>query len=293
MPAIRTIAPLIGPLRGPLALSGDVPASLAAARHLTASFFNPVDPPTIQVLGEVARTYLDALPAASRKMLPAKLRRRGLKLTIACEGNDPRPWRGLASALPAHEVVYALRRALMEQAPRRVVHGVLLDVHGTGVLLSGPAGAGKSELALELLSRGHALVADDAVELWRPARGIVLGRAPGLLQGYLEARGLGVLDVRRMHGHRALRAQQRLDLVVRLVPGRGRRLRAGERLSGRRGTRRLLGEPVPMLSLPAQTGHNLAALVEAAALDRRLRLDGIEPDAALARRQARAIKARS
>lgn len=262
---------------------------------MTAGFFDPVHPPAIHVLGDAARAYLEQLSPDARAALPARLRRRGLAMTIAAEGLDSGPWRGLTTSLPAHEVVYALRRALAAQGPRKTVHGVLVYVHGAGVLLEGPAGSGKSELALELLSRGHALVADDAVELARPAPGIVLGRAPPVLQGYLEARGLGILDVRRMHGAGALRARCRVDLVIRLAPGPARRLRAAERLAGRRSTRRLLGEPLPMLSLPAraQTGHNLAALVEAAALDRRLRLDGIEPDAALARRQARAIKGRS
>lgn len=192
-------------------------------------------------------------------------------------------------AQPAHEVVYELRRELAaQQARAQTVHGVLMDVHGAGVLLEGAAGAGKSTLALELISRGHALVADDAVELRRPAPGIVLGRAPATLAGFLEARGLGVLDVRGMHGARALRRQARLDLVVELVARRAAPS-ASARLSGQRSTRRILGEAIPVLSLPRQTGHNLPALVEAACLDRRLRLDGIEADAALTRRQARAI----
>lgn len=193
-------------------------------------------------------------------------------------------------AQPAHEIVHELRRELAAQQVRaQVAHGVLMVVHGIGVLLEGAAGAGKSTLALELISRGHALVADDAVELQRPAPGILVGRAPATLAGFLEARGLGVLDVRGMHGARALRRHARLDLIVKLLPGR-RAPTAAARLSGQRSTRRVLGEPVPVLSLPLQTGHNLPALVEAACLDRRLRLDGIEADAVLAARQARAIR---
>ena len=162
------------------------------------------------------------------------------------------------------------------------------------VLVEGAAGAGKSLLALDLISRGHALIADDAVELQRPARGILLGRGPEVLEGYLASRDLGVVDVLRMHGSRALRQQCRVDLVVQLVTRR-RRPDARQLLGGRRSVRRLLGESIPALSLPAhpqfaKRGHNLAALVEAACLDRRLRLDGIEADAALTRRQARAIK---
>ena len=211
---------------------------------------------------------------------------------------DPAPWRAAGIALeqrdaPAHEVVHALRAALAgHAAARQVVHGVLLDVHGVGVLLEGAAASGKSTLALELVTRGHRLVADDAVELVRPAAGIVVGRCPGLLKGYVATRDLGVVDVGRMHGARALLPRRRVDLVVRLAAGT-RRAGARQLLGGRRGTRRLLGERLPAVTLPvprARTGHNHAALVEAACLDWRLRQDGIEADAALARRQARAIK---
>lgn len=263
----------------------------------TVGFFNPIHPWTVQVLGEAGAAYLSKLAAGAPAALARKLRARGMATLIVARGGalaDEAPWRAAGIALerrdsPAHDIVHALRHAATEQgAARRLVHGVLLDVHGVGVLVQGPAAAGKSTLALDLVARGHALVADDAVELRRPARGIVLGRCPEVIEGYLEARGLGVLDVRRMHGARAVRRQCRLDLVVRLAPGRGR-ARAQARLSGRRSTRRVLGETLPALTLP-QTSHNLAALVEAACLDRRLRLDGIEADAALARRQARAIK---
>jgi HPr kinase/phosphorylase len=264
--------------------------------HDTAGFFNPIHPWTVQVLGEAGAAYLSKLDAPAQAALARKLRARGMATLMVAAGGalaDETPWRDAGIELqrrdgPAHELVYALRRAAAAQAAaQQTVHGVFLEVHGVGVLVEGPAATGKSTLALDLVARGHALVADDAVELRRPAPGIVLGRCPPVLEGYLEARGLGVLDVRRMHGARAVRRQRRLDLVVRLAPRRGR-ASADARLSGRRSTRRLLGETLPALTLP-QTSHNLAALVEAACLDRRLRLDGIDADAALVRRQARAI----
>lgn len=270
---------------------------------MTAGFFNPVHPWTTQVLGDAGTDFLSKLTAAEGAALPRRLAARGMRALVVARGGalaDPQPWTAAGIAVerrdaPAHAVVHALRGELAAAAARhRLVHGVLLEVHGVGVLLQGPAASGKSTLALELLARGHALVADDAVELTRPAPGLVVGRCPGVLRGYLEARGLGVLDVRRMHGARAVRARRRVDLLVTLAPARGR-AGARARLSGRRSTRKLLGEPLPALALPAhsrggQTGHNLAALVEAACLDWRLRQDGIEADAALARRQARAIR---
>jgi HPr kinase/phosphorylase len=172
----------------------------------------------------------------------------------------------------------------LRTAPRKQVHGVMLEVYGLGVLLTGEAGIGKSALALELISRGHALVADDAVEFVRPAAGVLIGRCPPLLSGYLEVRGAGVLDIGRMHGESAVRPAQRLDLVVRL--GRRSRRRA---LQGARRVSRLLGEPVPGVSLAAGTGDNLAVRVEAACRDHWLRLAGVRADAVFAERQQRAI----
>lgn len=253
----------------------------------------------MQVLGEAGAAYLEKLPAARRARLPRKLRAAGMTTLMVADGAtlpDPRAWRAAGIDVehrpePAHELAYALRREAAAAGRHKVLHGTFLHVHGAGVLLEGPAGAGKSALALELLARGHALVADDAVEFQRPAPGVVIGRGPAVLSGYLETRGLGVLDVRRLHGASAIRSRARLDLVVRLRPGRPRALTAAERLAGRCGLKRVLGEAVPVLSLPLR--HNLAALVEAACLGRRLQLDGMDAPAALERRQARAIRKQS
>ena len=253
----------------------------------------------MQVLGAAGSAYLARLAPAARAALPRRLRARGVRTLMVADGatlSDERRWTRAGIGVehwpaPDHELVHALRREAAASARRIVLHGTLLHVHGLGVLVEGPAGAGKGALALELLARGHALVADDAVEVARPAPGIVVGRSPAVIHGYLETRGLGVLDVRRMHGPGAVRATARLDLVVSLRRGRPRALTADQRLRGRRGLRRVLGEPVPVLTLPLR--HNLAALVEAACLDRRLQLDGMDAPAALERRQARALKKES
>lgn len=263
-------------------------------KPISAGFFDPVHPSAVMVLGDAATRYLSRLSPARRRALPAQLRKRGLRVLVARRRERLDPgweragvviWR---SAYPAHETVFALRRVLRRQAERATsVHGVLLSVHGVGVLLEGVPGAGKSSLALELVARGHALVADDLVELVRRAAGVVVGHAPEMLHGYLEARGLGVLDLRALHGRKALRREARLELIVTLVPGRAP-LKDTQRLSGRRSTRTVLDEPVPVIALPA-TGARLPALIEAACLDLRAREAGEGADERLSKRQARAI----
>lgn len=266
-------------------------------RPITAGFLDPVHPGAIQVLGDAAFRYLSKLPPAQRRSLPVRLRRRGLRVVLAARGRRLDPgWKKAGIAVwrtpyPLHDALFALRRLLRRQRERSTtLHGVLLRVHGVGVLLDGLPGAGKSALALELVARGHALVADDAVDVTRRAAGVLVGRAPELLRGFLETRGLGVVDVRALHGRDALRAEARLELVILLEP-RVRALRGEQRLSGRRASRTILDEAVPVIALPAGA-LRLPALIETACLDLRARQAGEGADAALERRQARALRGR-
>lgn len=174
-------------------------------------------------------------------------------------------------------------------AASTTLHGVLMRVHGVGVLLTGASGVGKSELALELLSRGHRLVADDAAE-FAMARGVLRGRCPPLLQGFIEARSLGILNVRRLYGSRSVLGTTRLDLIVALDTPGALPETGLERLSGQRSTRKVLGIDVPAVSIPVRLGHNLAVLVEAACRDDRLRRQGYRADADLTRRQMLEIR---
>ncbi|MEQ1437898.1 hypothetical protein AAG565_00915 [Fontimonas sp. SYSU GA230001] len=168
------------------------------------------------------------------------------------------------------------------------LHGVLMRVHGIGVLLTGASGVGKSELALELLTRGHRLVADDAPEFTR--RGArIHGRCPPLLSGFLEARSLGILNVRRLFGPRSVQSRSTLDLLIALDLPQTRAETGLERLSGRRGSRTVLGVEVPEVFIPIRLGHNLAVLVEAACRDLILRRRGYHADDDLSRRQLREI----
>ncbi len=171
--------------------------------------------------------------------------------------------------------------------PLTTLHGVLLRVYGMGVLLTGASGTGKSTLALGLIARGHTLVADDAVHFRQAPGGILQGQCDPLLRGHLAVRELGLLDIRTLYGASAVRYRQRLDLVIRLAPRRSPSARA--QLNGRRSRQRILGRWVPVLSLSANVGHNLATLVEAACLDQRLRNRGHTASRAFAARQLKAI----
>jgi HPr kinase/phosphorylase len=173
------------------------------------------------------------------------------------------------------------------------LQGALVEVHGLGVLLTGTSGVGKSELALDLVSRGHRLIADDIVEVINPATGILLARCPELLRDYLEVRGLGVINVRAMYGDGAVAPMQRLDLILHLE-SRGEtapdtEAEALARISGRRGEREVLGVRVPEIYLRARLGHNQRALVEAACRDHWLRLFGSHADRDFIARQKEAV----
>lgn len=167
-------------------------------------------------------------------------------------------------------------------------HGVFVAVDGLGVLLRGTSGVGKSEIGLELISRGHRLVADDAVE-FRCDGGVVTGHCPPLLDGFIEVRGLGILDVRRMYGEAAIAASAPLDLVIDLSV----RPEAAddERIDGQRSAYRVFGRDVPEISLPRRVGHNLAVLIEAACRDHRLRRGGYNAADELVARQSSLTRA--
>ena len=174
------------------------------------------------------------------------------------------------------------------------LHGVFLEIYALGVLLAGGSGVGKSEIALDLISRGHRLIADDAVEIVQPARGVLLGRCPEVLRDFMEVRGLGVINIRRLYGDAAITDMQRLDLVIHidnLAAGHDAPAdEAADRLSGRRATRVILGVPVPEIFLRAKLGHNQRALVEAACRDHWLRLFSYRADEDFGQGQQAAIE---
>ena len=191
-----------------------------------------------------------------------------------------------AQAITAPRARVAFERVSFGYTPaRRILDDVSLEIpEGRKLAVVGASGAGKSELGLELLSRGHKLVADDIIE-WHLDGDRVVGRCPPLLDGFIEVRGLGILNARALYGEAAVIGSAPLDLIIDL----GVRSDGGaeERLHGRRGADVVLGVGVPEISLPRRVGHNLAVLVEAACRDHRLRLSGYRADDDLVERQRR------
>jgi HPr kinase/phosphorylase len=194
------------------------------------------------------------------------------------------------SPLPAPRVIEHLARylakALAETTER---HGVLMDVLGLGVLITGESGVGKSELGLELISRGHGLVADDVVEISRIAVNTLEGRCPPMLMDFLEVRGLGLLNIRTIFGETAVRRKMKLRLIAHLQRPHAVGGDPGERLPLAALSEEILGVTVGKVIIPVAAGRNLAVLVEAAVRNQILKLRGIDSMAEFLARQQREI----
>ena len=261
---------------------------------------NLLHPNWIQVLGRTELTHLATLDPVARQQLFTELGRSDLFCLLISGGEAvPAPlvqWAEtaraalFASPLPSVELMWMLRpylaRALADSA---TMHGVFLDVLGMGVLITGASGVGKSELALELITRGSGLIADDVVELYRIAPDTLEGRCPPLLRDFLEVRGLGILNVRTIFGEAALRPRKNLRLIVHLEKPSGPDSSTLERLPLKPGTQVVMGDSVRKVTIPVAAGRNLAVLVEAAVRNYVLQLRGIDSTQEIIARQAGAI----
>ena len=174
-------------------------------------------------------------------------------------------------------------------ARKTTLHGVFLEVLGMGVLLTGDPAVGKSELALDLITRGSRLVADDAPEFTRIAPDIISGTCPPLLREFLEVRGLGILNIRAMFGDSAIKRTKYLRLIVHLKRMSSEQISGMDRLSGAHTNRDVLGVSVPQVTVPVAPGRNLAVLVESAVRNHLLRLKGYDATEVLIERQQQAI----
>ena len=155
----------------------------------------------------------------------------------------------------------------VELGPRITRHGVLVEVYGEGILLLGDSGVGKSETAIELLKRGHRLIADDAVEIKRVSATSLVGRAPEIIRHYVELRGIGIVDVRRLFGMGAVKDSEKIDLVINLEPWENNKMY--DRLGLDEKTTEILGISIPSIVLPVSPGRNLSVVIEVAAMNHR------------------------
>src|SRR5258706_10197261 len=191
-----------------------------------------------------------------------------------------------ASPLPAPKVIERLARYLAKALAEKVErHGVFMDVLGVGVLITGDSGVGKSELGIELITRGHGLVADDVVELSRIAAPALEGRCPPMLKDFIEVRGLGLLNIRTIFGETAVRRKMKLRLIAHLAKPLAGKPNPAERLPLAEQSEEILGVTVRRVSLPVAAGRNLAVLVEDGVPNEILKRRGIDSTAEFLARQ--------
>ena len=246
-------------------------------------FYDYFDPRRIQIMGIVETTYLLTLQDEERYESLKELLSRRPVAVVVCHEMRPLPEclelaekYGVSIFVTKEstsEFFSKLNSKLMQElAPRITMHGVLVEVHGEGLLITGESGIGKSETALELVKRGHRLIADDAVEIRRVDHNVLSGAAPEMIRYYMELRGIGVIDARQIFGVGAVKPSTRVTLVIKLEAWDN--AKAYDRLGLDSEYAEILGVKVPQTTIPVQPGRNLAVILELAAMNHRQKLMG-------------------
>ena len=253
-----------------------------------AGYLNLVKPNQVQVLGPEEVSYLEQLKTNSHKDAMSRLFKCEPSMIIfagmtknaeikdefieaANKSKTPLLYSPLASNQLTELLQYHLVRLLGDS---KIIHGVFMEVMGIGVLLTGPSGIGKSELALELISRGHRLIADDAPEFRRSAPDTIRGRSPVLLKDFLEVRGLGILNVRAMFGDTSIVETKRLRLIVHINTISDNTAWEIDRIGSSQRKKKVLDVEIPEVQIPVAPGRNVAVIIEAAVRNHVLYLNG-------------------
>ena len=255
-------------------------------------FYDYFDPRRLQVIGKAEVTYLKGLSDERRRKcfddlflydIPALVISRGLDCFPECLESAQEHEKTLlrTQETTVDFTSHTIERLNRVLAPCVTRHGVLLDIYGEGVMITGDSGIGKSESAIELIMRGHRLVADDAVELRRISNQLI-GTAPEVIRYYIELRGIGVIDVRQLFGLRAIKTESPLDLIVHFEQWDNTKFY--DRLGIEEHFTQILDVQVPYLVIPVRPGRNLASIVEVAAMNNRQRRYGVNAAQELARR---------
>ncbi len=263
-----------------------------------AGFLEYIHPGRIQVLGKSETSFLNERAPAERSRIVSQLCRQGVSCFVLTTGLEPpeelldeTERQGvplLRTELSSSTTIERLTRYLEDKlAPRSVVHGVLLDVYGLGVLLIGDSGVGKSECAIDLVVRGHRLVSDDIVEIKRLGDTLV-GTGPELTRYHMELRGVGIINVKDLFGVASVRLTKFVEFVLKLDPWKpGKKY---DRLGLDDNGYEILGITLPYIEMPVGPGRNLSVLIEVAARNHLLKLKGYHPARELARKLGERMK---
>ena len=243
-----------------------------------AGFYDYFDPKRLQVIGKVELTYLEQFGRDKRYELMEELFKRKVPAVILTRNMHILPEmvelaeKYDVTLLRTEESTSSIMSAMIsylnvQLAPRRTRHGVLVEVYGEGVLIMGESGVGKSETAIELLKRGHRLVADDAVEIKRVSSRTLVGSSPDIIRHFVELRGIGIVDVKEIFGMGAVKDTESINMIIHLEPWvEGKQY---DRLGMLDEYTNIMGINIPSLTIPVKPGRNLAIIIEVASMNNR------------------------
>ena len=248
-----------------------------AALQLT-GFFDNFDSGRVQLIGGVEHIFLEKMTSEQRTKAFDDLFAFGIPIIIFAHGMPP--FDEAIEMAKKHNIVVTFTEEMPTNlidamsawlrthlGPETTIHGVLVEVYGEGCLLLGDSGVGKSETAIELIKRGHRLIADDAVEIKKMSAKTLVGKAPELIRYFIELRGIGIVDVRRLFGMGSVKVTEKVELVINLEKWQEGKMY--ERLGMDETYTEILGIKVPSLTIPVQPGRNLAVVIEVAAMNNR------------------------